>query len=686
MKKGPAASSSLSANRTTWAHMKTLLWKNYTLKRRHLRATLFEIVLPCLFVLLLGALKHLVDDVAVPAGWSDDTTSANDATEGTTYNLYDPSGFSLAWVPQELPKWTQYETSVTGLLWYMARQSVVNGVRLTELSSADLQTCSAGVALYGLVDTNTSSDSSVPTECDGRVVPYKIAVVPDNTFTRQYFMQTMELWYPRVNLLNTSTSLQFASLSESVTFFDSEDALEEYVKGNDYGTSLENPRIYGGIVFDQYPSGDDIGSFSSIEYTLRLNSTQGQDSVLGLIPQTNGDPAALYPSQKAIDTDYYTRYTLTGFMTLQTLVTRFVTCMPEWDANSQTTTGECQRSRATATASDELDERLLSSLENDAMLTSALDAYSTASGASNVTFADALALLSNSTKEALLTPLRQAPQPYLGASVAPFPIDAFTSSPFYDDISDVFAIIFILSYLYMISRILVGFIQEKELRLREYMKILGMKERTIIATWYLTYLVIIFFSAVMQGLMGMVGLFANSSAIVIFLFFFLFGLSVLSYCFFLSTIFSNSRTGVFIGMVLFFLMYFVSEAFSDRSSEKHITWACLLPPVSLSFGVSTIADFEATGTGAGFGNLTTLNVNFRLSTALLMFAVDSVLYTLLGLYLDKIVPKQYGTSLKWYFPLSPTYWRSRKTTAFAAQTETPSDALLDNVALDVNPN
>ncbi|RLN77865.1 hypothetical protein BBJ28_00025822, partial [Nothophytophthora sp. Chile5] len=646
MKKDPAASSSLSANRTTWAHMKTLLWKNYTLKRRHLRATLFEIALPCLFVLLLGALKHLVDDVAVPAGWSDDTTSANDATQGSTYNLYDPTGFSLAWVPTELPKWTQYETSVTGLIWYMARQSVVNGVRLDELSTNDYTTCTAGVALYGLVDTNTSSESSVPTECDGRVVPYKIAVVPDNTFTRQYFMQTMELWYPRVNLLNTSTSLQFASLSESVTFFDSEDALEEYVKGNEYGTSLENPHIYGGIVFDQYPSGDDIGSFSSIEYTLRLNSTQGQDSVLGLVPQTNGDPAALYPSQKANDTDYYTRYTLTGFMTLQTLVTRFVTCMPQWDADSQTTTGECQRSQATAAASDDLDERLLASLENDAMITSALDAYSTAAGVSNVTFADTLGLLTNSTKEALLTPLRQAPQPYLGASVAPFPIDAFTSSPFYDDISDVFAIIFILSYLFMISRILVAFIQEKELRLREYMKILGMKERTIIVTWYLTYLVIIFFSAVMQGLMGMVGLFANSSAIVIFLFFFLFGLSVLAYCFFLSTIFSSSRTGVFIGMVLFFLMYFVSEAFSDRSPEKHITWACLLPPVSLSFGVSTIADFEATGTGAGFDNLNSVNVNFRLSTALLMFLLDTVLYTLLGLYFDKVMPKEYGTSLK----------------------------------------
>ncbi|ETO60198.1 hypothetical protein F444_21574 [Phytophthora nicotianae P1976] len=672
--KNEGVSSSLAANRTMVAHMRTLLWKNYTLKRRHLRATVFEIALPCIFVLLLGALKHLVDDVDVPAGWSDSTNPENDDTAGTSYNLYDPSGFSLSAVPTELPKWTQYETSVTGLLWYMARQSVTDGMKLNELSTSAYETCTTGVAMYGHVDTNSSSESSVPTECDGRVVPYKIAVVPDNTFTRQYFMQTMQLWYPRVNLLNESKSLQFASLSESVTFFDTEDALEEYVKGKTYGSSLDNPKIYGGIVFDKYPSGDNIGSFSSIEYTLRLNSTETNSGALGLIPPTNGDAAALYPSQKSIKADYYTRYTLTGFMTLQTLVTRFVTCMPDWDTTTQTTTGQCQREQATASASDDLDENLLKYLENDAMLKSAVSAYG-----ANLSLSE----LSSTTKEALLTPLRQAPQPYLGASVAPFPIEAYTSSPFYDDISGVFAIIFILSYLYTTSRILVVFIQEKELRLREYMKILGVKERVIIATWYITYTLIMLLSAVLQAVTGLVGLFANSSVIVIFFFFFLFGLSVLCFGFFISTLFSNARTGSFVGMIVFFLMYFVAQAFTDDSPEEDIKQACVMPPVALSFGLSTIADFETSGIGANFGNLDTLNVNFRLSTALQMFLFDCVLYTLLGLYFERVIPKQYGTILKWYFPFSPSFWRGRKKSKPSTDISTDS---LDNVAVDLNTN
>lgn len=248
------------------------------------------------------------------------------------------------------------------------------------------------------------------------------------------------------------------------------------------------------------------------------------------------------------------------------------------------------------------------------------------------------------------------------------------------------AIIFILSYLYLTSRILVVFIQEKELRLREYMKILGVKERAIVATWYITYTLIIFAGAVLQALMGLVGLFANSSVVVIFLFFFLFGMSVLCFGFFISTLFSNARTGSFVGMIAFFLMYFVAQAFTDDSPEQDISHACILPPVALSFGLSTIADFESSGIGANFGNLDTLNINFRLATALQMFLVDCVLYTLLGLYFERIIPKQYGTSLKWYFPFSPSYWRGRKKSATSNGTETPTDSLLDSVALDVNPN
>ncbi|GMF35983.1 unnamed protein product [Phytophthora fragariaefolia] len=634
----------------------------------------------------MGLLKSLVDDVAVPAGWSDDSSVTDDDSLGTSYNLFQTSGTSLAGLPALLPKFTMHETSLWGVLLYMGSLSISEGMKMDELSSAELENCTAGVTARGLVDIDPASQFAVPTSCGGRVSPYKIAITPDNTFTRNYFMQTMELWYPRINLRNTSSSAIFPSLMQSVQFFDTEEALEDYVSGNDYASSQENPHIYGGIVFDSYPSDDNIGSFQDIEYTVRLNSTLGRRGAIGLIPRTSGDPPQISPFQKEISMDYYARYSITGFMTLQTLVTRFVACMPEWNAATKTTTGVCQRPQTTAEASEEMDDALLSSLDNDVIIEYAIQNIA----GSDATFSTVKDFFTNETLEALLTPLRQAPQPYLGASVMPFPIEEFISSPFYDQVSDVFAIVFILSYLYSISRILVVLIQEKELRLREYMKILGVKEKAIVVSWYMTYTLILFVGSILQALMGMAGLFSNSSVVLIFLFFFLFSLSVLSYGFMISTIFSKARVGAFVGMVLFFLMYFVSAAFTTETAENQKTVGCILSPVALSLGVTVLSNLEATGTGVNFSNASVLNDNFRFSTALLMFAIDTILYTLLGLYFDKVVPKEHGTTLKWYFPVSPSNWRNRRKAREELKAKLdadhPSEALLDSISVDVNHN
>ncbi|RLN94814.1 hypothetical protein BBJ28_00020795, partial [Nothophytophthora sp. Chile5] len=665
----------LSERRTTWTFVRALLWKNWLIKKRQPVATLCEIAVPMFFILLLGLLKLLTEVVDVPPGWSDD----GDQTAATRYNLFQPTGQTMEWVDAELPKFALHETSMIGLILSLGLQSIADGLRMEELSAADLATCTTGVMAEGLVDTNTSSAYRVPTECAEKVAPYKIGIAPDNAFTRNYFAETMNLWYPRMDLLNSSSSsLVVPSFKESVQFFDSNDALTEYVKSDDYGTGLDNPHIYAAIVFDSAPEGDAIGSFASIEYSLRLNSTDG-DSV-GRVPTTSSSLVDVETFQKDIVTDYYSRYTVTGFMTLQTLVTRFVTCMPEWLATNQSTTGACQRSQTTAPASTDLDSTLLDVLNNDAMIQAAV---STIIGSTNVSFASILADLSDDTKELLLTPLRQAPQSFLGATVAPFPVDNYTSSPFYERVANVFSIVFILAYLFTISRILVVLIQEKELRLREFMKILGVTEKTIILTWYMTYAAILFVGAVIQAIAGLAGLFPNSSVIVTFLFFFLFSLSVLALAFLISTLFSKARVGAFVGMVAFFAMYAVSQGFSTGTAENVKRLGCLLSPVALSLGVTVLANSEETGEGVTFSNVSMLSDNFRLSTALWMFAFDTLLYTVLGLYFDKVMPKEYGTSLKWYFPVSPSYWRGRRQRAMTVQTQ---DALLENVALDMNPN
>ncbi|KAE8879299.1 ABC transporter A family member 1 [Phytophthora fragariae] len=641
----------------------TLLGKSWLLKKRHWVAMLLEIFLPVLFILLITALKTLSADVTVPAGWS------STALGGKSFLLMQ-NGYLVQ------------EPTLNGLMSFLAAQTASEIHNTTGVSTTDQEICAFSVGYGGFVSTDTSSQYAVLPSCRYYFTPYKLAIVPDNDFTRKYFFETVKQWYPRVEL-NTTLGVTMPSLEDSVVFFDTEAAMESYIKATGYGKSFAEPFLYAALVFDEYPEGDNIGTFQSIEYSVRMNSTQGRGGSTRVVPRTLGDPAFESPFQRTIEQAYYTAYASGGFMTLQTLVARFVNCMPEWDTSTKSTTGVCKQKLSTAVSSSANDARLFNAVNGDVFLNAALSEAFASTGTPWQT------LLTDDGREQLLVPLRQAPQPYFATTVAPFPIESFLSAPFYEQVSSVFPLVFILAYLYAISRVLVVLIQEKETRSREYLKILGMSEGAIILSWYITYFVIFLISAILQAIASSAGLFPNSDPVLIFIFFLLFSLSVLAFGFFMSTLFSRSRTGSFAGMVLFFFMYFVSSGFSSTSSIGSKTGACILPPVALSFGVQALATSESTGVGMSYGSSSTVIDNFKFGSSIGMLFFDIILYTLLGLYLERVIPREYGTVEKWYFPLQPSYWMSfRSKRSFSKVNDVANNMVNGSHAvLDIgNPN
>ncbi|KAJ0410416.1 hypothetical protein P43SY_002748 [Pythium insidiosum] len=679
------------------SHLQTLLWKNWLLKKRHWIATLCELVLPALFIALMNYLKTLSDDVHVPSGWSEILAVDEQTSVGQASSLLDPLGFrasSQFAIPYGSAvysdKFVFHETTLSGLLLLLALRSATELRNTPNLTDATRALCVATTGFSGLVSTDLSSPTAIPAACRDHVTPYKLAIIPDTPFTRRYFAESAAQWYPRAPLSKRSVQgvgrVTVPAFRDSVVFFASEDALLAHVTSLSYGRSLDAPKIFAAIVFDQFPTAErEFGEPASIEYTLRLNATtQRRGGNVGDVPRTTAGPDKEYPFRRSIERDIYSRYTVRGFMTLQTLVARVVNCRPLWDeATRRPDVTRCRQPLAVATPDADTDERLLSALKNDLVIRSALfnalsigqSAPSTASAPSASSLSDVLSRLTAAQSEirrvvgeelsgldaaakaTLLAPLRVAPQPWFGSAVLPLPILAFLSSPFYDQVRDIFALVFVLANLYALSRVLVVFIQEKETRAREYMKILGVREHQILLAWYVTYIAIFVIAAVLQTLAAQQGLFRHSDGALLFLFFFLFSLSVLSFGFLVSTLFSRSRTGAFAGIVLFFLMYFLSSGLSASTPLTRKTRASVFAPVALAFAVQILATVESTGVGLRRSNVHVVSDNYRFDVALVMLLFDSVLYSLLGLYLEKVVPKEYGTTEPWYFPVSYSYWR-----------------------------
>ncbi|TMW59991.1 hypothetical protein Poli38472_000033 [Pythium oligandrum] len=629
--------------------------KNWLLKKKRPVRLLFEVFTPVILILLLAWIKAQTTEQNYLAGFGGDE-SDND--------LFQPYGYTPAGSSYS-PRYAIPETTLTGLLLYMARLSFD--------SNRDMQTfgdekaraiCERELVYGGRISLNKSSSYAVPSECQDHVSLYKLAIAPDNAFTRAYFFDTVKEWYPTLEINVTSNAtLVVPSLEDSVVFYDTEEDLENYIKSATYGKTMEQPRIFGALVFNEFPGDASIGSYAPIDYSIRMNGTDTEVGFISHVPSTkSGDASTWFPFRRGVDTAAYKLYASGGFMTLQTLVTRFVNCMPKWDSKAKVSTGECQASSSLASASNDLDNRLLQTVKQDPSTKRALSELMGDRGMdTTIVKANSFDLpLSKGHREVLLKPLRQAPQPYLGATTSPFPSAAYSTSDFYRTFKSIMPLFFTIAYQMVLSKIIVTLISERETRSRELMKILGVKESSLVISWYLTHGLILLVSCIFQALMATSLLFEESDMILVFLFFFLFSLSFLAYGFMVSSMFSKARTGGYVGIIGFVVMYAVSNAFNDMSSESSKNAASLLSPTAFAFAIQVLSEVETAHVGIQFSNASALVNRFRFSSALWMFVFDTFLYTLIGMYLEKVVPKTHGTTEKWYFPVMPSYWRRRR--------------------------
>ena len=114
--------------------------------------------------------------------------------------------------------------------------------------------------------------------------------------------------------------------------------------------------------------------------------------------------------------------------------------------------------------------------------------------------------------------------------VMPFPISPFSSNAFYTTTSTVFAFIFSFSFLFPASRLLRGIVYEKEAKIREGMRTMGLGHGALLTSWYLTYAILVLIQSILITLVTSNTIFKSSEKPIIFVLFFLFGLSTMSLC------------------------------------------------------------------------------------------------------------------------------------------------------------
>ncbi|KAL3853226.1 hypothetical protein ACJMK2_016782 [Sinanodonta woodiana] len=230
----------------------------------------------------------------------------------------------------------------------------------------------------------------------------------------------------------------------------------------------------------------------------------------------------------------------------------------------------------------------------------------------------------------------------------------------------------VLSFILNALQITKNIAYEKENKLKESMKMMGLSTVMYWLSWFvkcLIYLAIamIFYTLLLCIPIGSKGKVLNYTEPTLFyVFLFAYALSLIAFCFMVSTFFKKANSAAFAGGILFFLTYFpfffLTDRYEDMSQGEKMA-ACLLSNIALAFGCNTIAIYEGTGEGAQWSNFYrpgTVDDNFSLLDALGMLLVDTVLYMLVAWYVDNVHPGEYGVAQPFYFPFMPSYWCGRE--------------------------
>jgi ABC-type Na+ transport system ATPase subunit NatA len=242
---------------------------------------------------------------------------------------------------------------------------------------------------------------------------------------------------------------------------------------------------------------------------------------------------------------------------------------------------------------------------------------------------------------------------YTNVSMSLFPQPAYEANNFQQTIASLLPIFYMLAFLYPFSRMIRNLVLEKEMKIKEGMKIMGLSGTVYAMSWLITLGVQLLIMCLLILLTVRGSVFEFSDDLPVFLYFFIFSLSVINLAFLLATFFSHSKTAAIMGTLLFFATYFPFYAVTDPALNpfwKILT--SLFSPTAFALGAGVLADLETGQIGINAGSMFTVVGNYTFFNCLFMLSLDTILYGLLASYFDKILPTEYGTQLPWYYPIT----------------------------------
>uniref|UniRef100_A0A2R5LDX6 ATP-binding cassette sub-family A member 2 n=1 Tax=Ornithodoros turicata TaxID=34597 RepID=A0A2R5LDX6_9ACAR len=254
-----------------------------------------------------------------------------------------------------------------------------------------------------------------------------------------------------------------------------------------------------------------------------------------------------------------------------------------------------------------------------------------------------------------------------GTYIHQFPYPCYIQDQFLFMIEHVMPLCMAISWVYSVAMLVQNVVYEKEKRLKEVMKTMGLNSAVHWLAWFISSFVqMTITAAILTALLKSGRVLTYSNPFIFFLVLETFVIANITFSFLVSVLYSKAKLAAACAGIIYFLSYvpYMYIAVREEAAHDNIpawlkTLASLLSTTAFGLGAKYFAFYEEVGAGVQWSNLGVSPLeddSFSLAHVASMMLADALLYSFLVWYIENVHPGSYGLPKPWYFPLTQSYW------------------------------
>lgn len=210
--------------------------------------------------------------------------------------------------------------------------------------------------------------------------------------------------------------------------------------------------------------------------------------------------------------------------------------------------------------------------------------------------------------------------------------------------------------------------RERKKQLRQIMKITGTPSWMHYSAWFTSFLVMQLFvvtAIICIHWFSGYSIFRFTDHMILWVLLMAFATSTIFLAFFISTVTSEpvlaAQLPLYMVIMGSVVMALVSYYLPKNRAAKFF-FAILFNSNAFGYGFEVLFEFEYEEQGAIWNKFFTVEEDTNVSIAQMTYllGLSSFIYLILTLYLEEILPGEYGVSRKWYFFLTRSFWYHRR--------------------------